>query len=281
MENSRGSITGRTQLLSGVTVPVLGLGTWPMSDADAERAVAQALEIGYRLIDTAENYRNEEGVGKGLRASGLPREQVFVTTKFNVQWHGSDLVRQAAEASAERLGVDYLDRLLIHWPNPQLDRYVEAWQGLVELREAGFVRAIGVSNFKVAHLERIIDATGVAPDVNQIQCNPYAARTELRAWGERHGTATEAWSPLGKNTELLQEEAVTAVAAAHGRTPAQVVLRWHLQLGNIAIPKTISPGRMRQNLDVFDFELSASEMDAISALDRGEETVTDSDVFGH
>ena len=269
------------KLLSGPEIPVLGLGTYPLDNNEAERVVAKALEVGYRLIDTAENYRNEEGVGRALRASGVERAQVFITTKFNAQWHGEDLAARAFEASARRLGVDYIDLLLIHWPNPAQDRYVDAWRGLISLREAGLVRSIGVSNFKPAHLQRLLDETGVTPDVNQIQLNPLVSRAELREFGERHGIVSEAYSPIGKGGELLEEPAIVEIAERLGRTPAQVVLRWHVQLGNVAIPKTGNLERLRENLDVFDFELTDADMRAISALDRGEGSAVDSDEFGH
>lgn len=268
-------------LSSGPAIPVLGLGTYPLTDDEAERVVAQALEFGYRLVDTAENYRNEVGVGRGLRAGGVDRAELFVTTKFNAEWHGEELVARAFEASARRLGVDYVDLLLIHWPNPAQDRYVDAWRGMIALREAGLVRAIGVSNFKPTHLQRLLDETGVAPDVNQIELNPFVSRAELRAFGARHGIVTEAWSPIGKGGELLREPAVVGIAKRLGRTPAQVVLRWHVQLGNVAIPKTDSRERLRENLDVFGFELTEADMRALAALDRGEASAVDSDVFGH
>ena len=269
------------KLSSGPEIPVLGLGTYPLTDSEAERVVAQALEVGYRLVDTAENYRNEVGVGRGLRAAGVDRSELFVTTKFNAKWHGEDLVARAFEGSTERLGVDYIDLLLIHWPNPAQDGYVGAWRGLIALREQGLIRAIGVSNFKPTHLQRLLDETGVAPDVNQIQLNPLVSREELRAFGARHGVVTESYSPIGKGGELLALPAATGIAARLDRTPAQVVLRWHVQLGLVAIPKTGNLGRLRENLDVFDFELTDADMRALSALDRGEAHAVDSDQFGH
>lgn len=266
----------------GASLPRLGLGTWPMDDAEAERVVASAIGLGYRLVDTAENYGNERGVGRGLKASGVPREELFVTTKFNKRWHGVDLAAQACERSADRLGLDYIDLLLIHWPNPAQDRYVRAWQGLVELLEAGRVRAIGTSNFKPAHLDRIVDATGVAPDVNQIQLSPYVTRESARAHHDRHGIVTQSWSPIGgQANEVLGEPVVARLAERHGRTPAQIVLRWHLELGLATIPKSSDPARLAQNIDIFDFSLSPEDVAAISALDRGDAAGADSDVFGH
>jgi 2,5-diketo-D-gluconate reductase A len=270
------------KLSSGPEIPVLGLGTYPLDNAETEQIVLDALEVGYRLIDTAENYGNEAGVGRALRASDVARSDVFVTTKFNVNWHGREPVQQAFGNGAQLLQVDYIDLLLIHWPNPRQDRFVDAWRGLIELRDEGLVRAIGVSNFKEAHLQRLLDETGVAPDVNQIELNPYAGRAELRAFNAEHGIVTEAWAPLGKGGRLLAEPVITQIAGQHDRTPAQVILRWQLQLGNVAIPKTGNPERLRENFDVFGFSLDETEMNAISSLDLGDAGVTlDSDVFGH
>jgi len=253
-----------------------------MDDRQAERAVAAALESGYRLVDTAESYGNERGVGRGLKASGVPRSEVFLTTKFNRRWHGADLVPRAFERSAAALGVDYIDLMLIHWPNPGHGRYVEAWQGLIGLMEQGLVRAIGTSNFKPAHLDRLITETQVAPDINQIELNPYVARIPSREYHERHGIVTESWSPVGGGSNaVLNHKVVTGIASGHGRTPAQVVLRWHVQSGLVAIPKSSHPERMRENLQVFDFELSEREMAELAALDEGESAATDSDAFGH
>ncbi|MCK9794946.1 aldo/keto reductase [Isoptericola sp. 4D.3] len=267
-------------LANGTAMPALGLGTWPMDDDEAATAVATAIESGYRLIDTAENYRNERGVGRGLRDAAVPRADLFVTTKFNKRWHSVDGARRACEGSLERLGLDYLDLLLIHWPNPDQDRYVDAWQGLLALRDEGLVRAAGTSNFKPHHLRRLVDETGVAPEVNQINLNPYAARAETVAFHAEHAIVTEAWSPI-KPHEMLDDPAITTIAERHGRSPAQVVLRWITQQGYVTCPKSASPERQRENLDVFGFELDPDETATISALDRGEGQVTDSDSFGH
>lgn len=267
-------------LLNGVAMPQLGLGTWPMDDAQAARAVASALDLGYRLIDTAENYRNETGVGAGIRQSGVSRDQIFVTTKFNREWHSVDGVKQACEASLSRLGVDYIDLLLIHWPNPAQDRYVDAFHGLTRLLESGVVRAIGTSNFKVTHLQRLLDQ-GLVPHVNQIQLDPYHLRDDVVALHNAHGIVTETWSPLGRGGEMLADPAITAVAERHGRTPAQVVLRWQTQSGYVPAPKSSDPTRQAQNLNVFDFELSADEMAALNALNRPDPKMMDADVFGH
>jgi 2,5-diketo-D-gluconate reductase A len=269
-------------LRHGATVPVLGLGTWPMDDATAERVVPVAVELGYRLFDTAENYRNERGVGAGLRAAGVPRDHLFVTTKFNARWHGRDLARQALEGSLDRLGVDYVDLLLIHWPNPGQGRYVEAWQGLLDLRATGRVRAAGVSNFTPAHLDRLLAETGELPELNQIQLCPTAGREVPLAYHREHGIVTQSWSPLGRaDAGLLGAQAVLRAAERHGRTPAQVVLRWHVQQGLSTVPKSSDPQRLAQNIDIFDFALTDDEMHAISALDRGEGGVVDPDGFGH
>lgn len=269
-------------LRHGATMPRLGLGTWQMNDAQAESLVARAIEIGYRLVDTAENYQNERGVGRGVRASGVPREELFVTSKFNRRWHGVELVAEAFERSAERLGLDYLDLFLIHWPNPDQDRYVEAWKGLTRLLEGGRVRAIGTSNFKPAHLARLLDETGVVPDVNQIELNPTVTRKGPRAFHEKHGIVTESWSPLGGHgANVLREPRITEMAERYAKTPAQIVLRWHMELGLVTIPKSSHPSRMRENIDIFDFALSPTDVRAISGLDRGESAAMDSDTFGH
>jgi 2,5-diketo-D-gluconate reductase A len=206
---------------------------------------------------------------------------VFVTSKFNKRWHSVDGARTAFEASAEKLGVEYLDLLLIHWPNPDQDRYVEAWQGLIALREAGLVRAIGTSNFKPAHLQRLIDETGVAPEVNQVQLSPVWAKQAEREFHAKHGIVTEAWSPLGKGTDLLEHPTVLETAEAHGRTPAQVVLRWETQQDVVPIPKSANRARLEQNLAVFDFDLTAAQLDALSALDGTARQAADSDRSGH
>ncbi len=268
------------QLRSGAHLPLLGLGTWPLDDAAAADTVDLAIRTGYRLIDTAENYRNEKGVGEGIRRSGVPREELFVTTKFNSEHHSRDGVRRAFEASTRLLGLDYIDLLLVHWPNPGQGRHVEAVQGIAALLEEGLVRAVGTSNYKPAHLQQVIDA-GVVPDVNQIQLDPRRPRIEERAFHNEHGIVTESWSPLGQGGGLLEEPGLVAIAEAHGRTPAQVVLRWHVQQGMVAIPKSSDPRRLAENLDVFDFELSGEELARLYILDTGDAEIVDSDDFGH
>ena len=275
-------MTNTISLLHGATIPRLGFGTSPMDDATTETAVATAIEAGYRLVDTAENYANERGVGRGLKASGVPRQELFVTTKFNKRWHGVELAAEAFERGIDRLGLDYVDLLLIHWPNPRQDQYVQAWQGLVRLLEDGRVRAIGTSNFKPTHLDRIIEETGVVPDVNQIQLSPSVTREDARSYHAERGIVTESWSPLGGGgADELRHPVVTELAARYGRTPAQIVLRWHIELGLVAIPKSANPERIRQNIDIFDFSLPPEDVAAISALDQGEQAATDSDRFGH
>ena len=253
-------------LNDGTTLPAIGFGTYPLKGEDGTAAIVSALEVGYRLLDTAVNYENETEVGDALRRSGLPRDQVQVASKIPGRHHGYDDAIASVHGSLERLGLDYLDLQLIHWPNPRHGKYVDAWRALVDLREKGLVRAIGVSNFTEEHLARIIEATGVTPVVNQIELHPRFPQRDMLAVHERLGIRTEAWSPMGKRRAPLGEDAVTAAAEAHGVTPGQVILRWHVQLGSLPIPKSADPERQRQNLDVFGFELSADQMAAISAL---------------
>ena len=268
-------------LASGARIPQLGLGTWPMDDATAERVVPTAVEAGYRLVDTAENYENERGVGRGLRACGVPREELFVTTKFNKQWHSVDGARRACEASLERLGLDYLDLLLVHWPNPAQDRYVDAFHGLIELLRDGLLRAVGTSNFTPAHLQRVVDETGVTPDVNQLQLSPYVVQEKGRAFAAQHGIVVMSWSPLARGPELRSEPVVTELAQRYGRTPAQALLRWHIELGLVPVPKSEDPQRLRENIAVFDFTLTPQDVARLSALNRGDELVLDPETFGH
>jgi diketogulonate reductase-like aldo/keto reductase len=250
-------------LNDGTAIPALGLGTWPMDDAEAERAVAAALESGYRLLDTATNYRNETGVGRGVAAAGVPREEILVTTKLPGRHHGYEETLASFEESRARLGLEYVDLYLIHWPLPRVDKYVDSWKAMIKLREDGLVRSIGVSNFTPAHIERLEKETGVLPSVNQIELHPLFPQDELRAFHEGKGVVTESWSPLGRGSDLLDDPAVATAAEAHGVTPGQVILRWHVQLGALPIPKSGDPGRQRTNLDVFGFELSEAEMAAI------------------
>jgi 2,5-diketo-D-gluconate reductase A len=265
----------------GGRIPQLGLGTWPLDDAEVEKAVVAAAAIGYRHVDTAVKYGNEVGVGRGLSASGVPRDQWFVTTKLDGVYQGDDRAVSGLEASLQRLGLDYVDLLLIHWPLPQRDQYVSTWETFIRLREAGKARAIGVSNFKPAHLDRIIAETGVVPAVNQIQLSPAIPRREQRAYDTEHGIVTESWSPIGGSGDLLAEPVLAGLAEKHGRTPSQIVLRWHVQNGLVAIPKSRNPERMAENLAVFDFELDAEDLAALDRLDEGPDAGVDSDRTGH
>ena len=247
-------------LNDGTKLPAIGLGTWPMNDAEAERAVSEALGLGYRLVDTATNYRNESGVGLGVARSGVPREEVVVTTKLPGRHHGYEETLASFEESRRRLALDYVDLYLIHWPLPRVDKYVDSWRAMVRLREDGLVRSIGVSNFTAEHIERLEKETGVLPSVNQIELHPFFPQDELRAFHAAKGILTESWSPLGRGTDLLDDPAVTGVADALGVTPGQVVLRWHTQLGAVPIPKSSDPERQRANLDVFGFELDPDQL---------------------
>ncbi|WP_339110089.1 aldo/keto reductase [Thioclava sp. GXIMD4216] len=268
------------RLSNGVEMPRLGLGTWPMDDRESARAVAQAIETGYRLVDTAENYGNEAGVGEGLRASGVAREELFVTTKFNRKWHSREGVREATDRALKTLGLDYIDLMLIHWPNPDQDRYVEAFEGLLEMVEAGKIRAAGVSNFKPAHLQKLFDA-GMMPVLNQIEQDPYHRREDLVKLHEAKGIATESWSPLGRAGALLDDPAIVAIARAHGVSTGQVVLRWHIQSGFVTTPKSADARRQAENLDIFGFTLTESEFAVLNGLGREDGSLTDADTFGH
>ncbi len=267
-------------LANGVEMPQLGLGTWPMSDAEAAEAVTTSLELGYRLIDTAENYDNERGVGQGIQNASIPRDQVFVTTKFNRQWHSFDGAREACQASLERLGLDYIDLLLIHWPNPDQDRFVEAYLGLLNLLDAGLVRAIGTSNFKPAHLQRLLDL-GLTPHLNQIQLDPYHRRDDLIALHRDNNIVTQSWRPLGCGNAMLTDPVIAGIAEQHQRTPAQIVLRWAVQQGFATAPKSANPERMAQNLSVFDFVLNDGEMASLNRLGQNDPNMLDADTFGH
>src|SRR5690606_20483998 len=262
----------------GVEIPQLGLGVWQVPDDEAERAVRTALEAGYRHIDTATLYRNEEGVGRAVRASGVPREKVFVTTKL---WNSDhDRVEQAFDESLARLGMDYVDLYLIHWPAPKQNRYVQAWRGLEKIYKDGRARAIGVSNFTVATLTRLLDETDIIPCINQIELHPWFQQHELREFHDKNGSLTEAWSPLGSGKGLLDDPALAVLAEKHGRTPAQIVLRWHIQIGNVVIPKSVTPSRIRENINVFDFILDHEDMAAIGAMNANRRLGADPDELG-
>lgn len=268
-------------LNAGTSIPQLGLGTWPLDDAEVERAVVAAAELGYRHVDTAAKYGNETGVGRGVRGSGLAREEWFVTTKLDGGYQGDDRAVAGLDASLGRLGLDYVDLLLIHWPLPGRDQYVSTWETFIRLQESGTARAIGVSNFKPAHIDRLIAETGVTPAVNQIQLSPAIQRREQRAYGTEHGIVTESWSPIGGSGDLLAAPVLAEVAAKHGRTVGQIVLRWHVQNGLVAIPKSRNPERMAENLAVFEFELDADDLASIDSLDEGPDAGVDSDHTGH
>lgn len=255
-------------LNDGTTLPDIGFGTYPLRGDEGTAAVLDALAIGYRLIDTAVNYRNEDAVGRAIAQTDVPRSDIVVTTKLPGRDHGYDETLRSFERSAAALGLDVIDLYLIHWPNPSVGKYVDAYRAMVRLREEGRVRTVGVSNFTQEHLARVADATGVMPAVNQVEMHPFFPQVELRAFHAAHGIVTEAWSPLGKAAPVKQAAPVVAAARAHGVTPAQVVLRWHLQLGSVPIPKSADPGRRRENLDVFGFELTDDEVAAITALGR-------------
>lgn len=250
-------------------IPQLGLGTYPMDDAEAEALIPEALWRGYRLIDTAVNYGNELGVGRGVQASGIKREDIFLTTKLPGRDHGTDSVRRSLEASLKRLGTDYVDLYLIHWPNPSVDRYVETWQTMIELRDQGLVKSIGVSNFLPEHLLRLEKETGEMPVINQVELNPQYQQELLREFHGEHKIVTEAWAPLGRKTDILQHEWVAEIARKQGRTPAQVMLRWHIQSNILPIPKTSDVTRMAENIDVFDWDLSDDQMRRIKMLHTG------------
>ncbi|MGF6823165.1 2,5-diketo-D-gluconate reductase A [Microbacterium sp. ZKA21] len=255
-------------LNDGHSIPQLGYGVFKVDPADTERAVSEALEVGYRHIDTAAIYGNEEGVGAAIASSGIPRDELFITTKLWNDRHDGEEPHAAIAQSLEKLGLDRVDLYLVHWPTPAKENYVNAWQKLIEIRQQGLARSIGVSNFLVPHLERIVAETQVIPAVDQIELHPAYQQREVTTWASEHGIRIESWGPLGQGKyDLFGTQAVTEAATAHGKSPAQVVLRWHLQKDFIVFPKSVHPERLRENIDVFDFTLSDAEVDAIDALD--------------
>jgi 2,5-diketo-D-gluconate reductase A len=265
-------------LHDGIEIPQLGFGVFQVPPDDTEQVVGQALEVGYRHIDTAAAYRNEKGVGGAVARSGIPREEIFVTTKLWNSSQGFDSALETFDKSLGRLDMDYVDLYLIHWPVPSQDRFVETWRAFERIQAEGRARTIGVSNFRIDDLRRLEAETEFRPTVNQIELHPQMQQRELRGWHGHHGIATEAWSPLAQGA-VLDDDAIHGIARAHEKTPAQTILRWHLQLGNIVIPKSVTPERIRENFDLFDFELDEQEMDLIAALDRGERIGPDPATF--
>lgn len=255
-------------LNNSVRIPQLGFGVWQVDDDAAETAVGEALRVGYRSIDTAQMYRNESGVGRAVAASGLDRSEVFITTKLSNPSHGYDAALAAFAESLERLGTDYVDLFLIHWPLAKQGTIVETWRALERILDEGRATSIGVSNFTRQHLQLVIDECDVVPALNQIECHPYLQQAEMRAFHAEHGIATEAWSPLGQGGELLSDPVITGLAEKYGQTAAQIVLRWHLQRDTVVIPKSVTPSRIAENFDVFGFELADDDMAAIGDLDR-------------
>ena len=269
------------QMNDGRMIPQIGLGTWPLKDDDAPAVIVTAIEAGFRHIDTAFRYGNQKGVGQGVRDSGIARQELFITTKLDGEFQGGDKAVAGLDDCLRQLGTDYVDLLLIHWPIPARDEYVSTWQTFERLQASGKVRSIGVSNFKPAHLEHLAAQTNVVPATNQIQLSPRITRTDHVAYDAAHGIVTVSWSPLGQGSDLLQDGVLAQIAARHGKTPAQIVLRWNIELGLVPIPKSANKQRIAENLAIFDFRLSAAEVAAISALDTGAEKRVDSDVDGH
>lgn len=262
-----------------IDIPQLGFGVWQVPDDEVDAAISTALEVGYRSIDTARLYGNEEGVGRAIEATDLSRDELFVTTKVWSDDHGFDSTIAAFDASMARLGLDVLDLFLIHWPTPARDKYVDTWKALLQLREDGRVRAVGVCNFEVEHLQRLHDETGEFPAINQVELHPYLQQAELRSFHADHGILTEAWSPLASGGSVLEDAVVRRIADKHGVTPAQAILRWHIQIGNVVIPKSVTPGRIAENFDIFGFELDDEDVAAFTPLDRSERTGPDPVAF--
>lgn len=257
------------KLNDGNRIPQLGYGVWKISNDDAAVAVSEALNTGYRHIDTAAIYGNEEGVGKGIRESDIARGDIYLTTKLWNSEQGYETTLKAFDASLKRLGTDYVDLYLIHWPMPSKDLFMETWRAFTRIKEEGRAKSIGLSNFRTADLERILKESDVPPAINQIELHPQFQQDELRLFHSKHNIATEAWSPLGQGT-LMENETLKAIASAHGKSVAQVILRWHIETGNIVIPKSVTPSRIRENFEIFDFHLNGTDHDAITELDRAD-----------
>jgi 2,5-diketo-D-gluconate reductase A len=262
----------------GLTIPQIGFGVWEVPDADVDAAFGHALDAGYRHVDTARLYGNERGVGRVLASTRLPRDDIFVTTKVWNDDHRD--VPAAFDASMHRLGLKTLDLYLIHWPAPRQNAYVEAWRAMLALQARGRVRSVGVCNFHVAHLQRLLDETGVLPSVNQVELSPYLQQDELRAYHAQHGIVTEAWSPLAVRAGLLDDPVVSAIAGRHDVSPAQVVLRWHIELGNVVLTRSVTPSRIDANIDIFGFALDDDDLEALTGLDCGTRTGPNPDTFG-
>jgi 2,5-diketo-D-gluconate reductase A len=267
------------ELNSGATIPQLGFGVFQIEQSQTAETVGKALEIGYRHIDTAQMYGNEAEVGEAIRASGIGRDELFVTTKCNNSNHGRLDSQKALDESLEKLGLDYVDLYLIHWPLPGKDLYVDTWRGLEEAVKDGKTKSIGVSNFQDHHLERLFAETETVPAVNQIELHPHMQQLAMRSFDQRHGIATEAWSPIGQGKGVIDDETIVGIAQKHDKTGAQVTLRWHIQLGNIVFPKSVTPERIQENFEIFDFELSDDEMNSINELERAERIGPDPDEF--
>lgn len=268
-------------LNDGYTMPQIGLGTASLNDDTVASVIVTALAAGYRHIDTAYRYGNQRGVGKGIRDSGIPREELFITTKLDGEFQGNDRAIAGLDECLRQLELEYVDLLLIHWPLPQRDEYIATWKTFEQLAQSGKARSIGVSNFKPTHLDRLFAETSIRPVANQIQLSPRITRTDHVTYDRAHDIVTVSWSPLGQGKGLLEDQTLTTIAAKYDKTPAQIVLRWNVELGLVAIPRSSNPARLAQNLDIFDFTLSTDEVAAISALDTGEEKRVDSDTMGH
>lgn len=266
-------------LNNGVRMPQLGFGVWQIPDDEAQAAVRNALDAGYRSIDTAAIYGNEEGTGKGLAASGIARDELFITTKLQNRDQGYDSALRAFDTSLTKLGLEYVDLYLIHWPLPAVDKYVDSWKAFEKIYSEGRAKAIGLSNFHPAHIQRLLSETSIVPVIDQIELHPQLPQAELRAFNARHDIATEAWSPLGQGKGLLADPKLAAIAEKHGKFPAQVVLRWHLDLGNVVIPKSVTPSRIKENIDVFDFQLDSEDLATIDSLGTGVRLGFDPETF--
>ena len=267
-------------LNNGITIPQLGFGVYQIDPAETRQATLDALEVGYRHIDTAEMYGNEKGVGEAVRDSGLDRSEVFVTSKLNNGFHQRDAALSAFDSTLSALNTDYVDLFLIHWPLPTIGDYVETWKAMGEMYESGRVKAIGVSNFQAAHLQRLFDETGVVPAVNQIEVHPYLTQDALRAFGADHNIATEAWSPIAQG-KVLSNDVIVSIAEKVQKSPAQVTLRWHIQRGDIVFPKSVTRTRVEENFNIFDFELADDDIQSISELNKNERTGPDPDTFDY